>query len=187
MNRSGFVRSTAAAAAAGVAFLQRSALGATPAESEPVLTALVATIAPVKFLPIGTLEIVTRVDALYHLSADPVFGASLQAFNNLAGFAAPSPALMTLERMTLSDADLDVLQSRDKSSFEALQLDGSRTFTELSSSDRTRYLALWQHSAFNGRRRFYQSIRAVTYAAIYSMPESWSAIGYAGPLIGKTR
>jgi hypothetical protein len=189
MNRSGFVRSTAAAAAA-VAFLRRSALGATTAQSEPVLSALVATIVPIgqpQFPPIGTPQIVARIDALYHLSTDPVFGASLVAFDNLAGFAVPSPTLLKLEQMTLGDGLVAPLQRLDATSFEASKLDRSRTFIELSTNDRVRYLGLWQHSAFNTRRRFYQSVRAATYAALYSMPESWKAIGYAGPMIGKIR
>jgi hypothetical protein len=189
MNRSGFVRSTAAAAAA-VAFLRRGALGATMAQGEPVLSALVATIVPIgqaQFPPIGTPLIVARIDALYHLSTDPVFGASLQVFDNLAGFAVPSPTLLKLEQMTLRDGLLAALQRRDATSFEASKLDPSSKFIELSTNDRTRYLGLWQHSAFNTRRRFYQSIRAATYAALYSMPESWNAIGYAGPLIGTMR
>lgn len=60
------------------------------------------------------------------------------------------------------------------------------SFVGLDAAQRRMYLAQWMLDASDDRRRFYTSMRSVTYFAFYSLPEGWPAIEYSGPLIQRS-
>jgi hypothetical protein len=126
---------------------------------------------------------VERVNGLFHLDNSPAFSGSLLAFSSLSNFVTGSPELSAAEKSVVRNIDFRALVARDDGSFRASGLSQGATFETLSESERARYIGLWSQSAFSTRRRFYGSVRAVTFIALYSMPEIWPAISYAGPLI----
>lgn len=191
MNRTDFVKSMAAGAAAS-AFLRKTALASAPSASGsgPILNALIATMLPIGtsgFPDISSDALVARMDGIYKLNADAVFTASLRAFNQMDAFAVSSPQTIEIERATAPHENVNKSGTIDAAAFAASGLRAYQTFVDAEPSARIAYVALWQHSAFNVRRRFYQSVRALSLSTLYSMPESWSAIGYRGPLLSQAR
>jgi hypothetical protein len=189
MNRLSFV-SLSAAATAALAFFRTVALGsgsAASADYSEMMTPLVATVVPIGspgFPPITALRLTERIASLYHLDANPTFLGTLGAFCDLSMFAAGSQTLLAVEVATVGQVEVAKLLNQDSAAFRNSRLHPSSSFGGLSPSERRTYLTLWERSAFNTRRRFYGSARSVIFAALYSMPDSWSAIDYAGPLLG---
>lgn len=185
MNRGSFVRATAAAAAAA-AFLRDAAMGSASSEYVAVMQPIVETILPIgtpDFPNVEGAHIVTRIDGLYGLGKNATFLASLETFCDISSFATGTRELFATELATVGSVNVPDLVGRDSLLLRASTLPPASTFEGLSATARPIYLRLWEQSAFNTRRRFYGSLRAVTYAALYSMPESWNSIGYAGPLL----
>ncbi|HVS45451.1 MAG TPA: hypothetical protein VMS32_02180 [Verrucomicrobiae bacterium] len=60
-------------------------------------------------------------------------------------------------------------------------------FVNLDAGGRRAYLAAWAHDASEDRRRFYMSIRAVTFFGFYSLPQSWPAIDYGEPILHREK
>jgi hypothetical protein len=102
-----------------------------------------------------------------------------------SGVNVNKPSAIDAGSSAFADRTVNKGGSVDAAAFAASGLAVSRAFVDLEPSARIVYLSLWQHSALNVRRRFYQSVRAIAFSTLYSMPESWNAIGYAGPLIGR--
>lgn len=176
MQRSSFLLSAAAASAA--AFLRTWGLAAASStQVEPQFSALVATLAP------PGIDVAHRIEELFHLQESREFPASLQSFSTVSAFSAGSPELFELERFLVEGADPERLIEADRRAFDVSGLPAHGAFANLDSAGRSTYMRLWVRSAFCARRRFYMSMRAVTFAALYSLRESWSAIGYEGPLI----
>jgi hypothetical protein len=57
-------------------------------------------------------------------------------------------------------------------------------FTRLAPEDQDASLRGWMTSRFAFRRQAFYAIRNLAFLGWYSQPESWGAIGYAGPLLG---
>lgn len=155
-------------------------------EAATTLTALVGTLLPFGYPGFPATEartIVGRINDLYALDKSPQFVGSLASFSAVSAFADASPQLLELERAQIAGADVAGLAMRDAAAFRAAALPPARTFEQLGPHERLVYLKLWQQSAFNVRRRFYTSTRAVAFIALYSMSEIWPSIGYAGPLL----
>jgi DNA-binding transcriptional ArsR family regulator len=58
-----------------------------------------------------------------------------------------------------------------------------RLFTTSSPAAQDRRLAAWARSRFALRRTGYRALKRLVYAAYYSSPETWPAVGYPGPPI----
>lgn len=185
MNRASFVCSSASAIAA-VIFLRDVALGSEGSGYASVMAPLVETILPFgapAFPSVVPEQIVSRISNLYGLDKSPIFLASLAAFSDVSSFGAGSRELFDAELATAGGLNIDDLTRQDASALQSSGLGTAATFEGLGADARIRYLRLWEQSAFNTRRRFYGSVRAITFAAFYSMPESWNSIEYAGPLL----
>jgi hypothetical protein len=166
--------------------LRDVALAAPGEAPENTFALLVETLAPFgapAFPAITSAELVTRINTLFHLGEGAVFTGSLRAFSSLGVFVSGSPQLFAAERMALPNADVRDLAARDGAAFKASGLSQTAMFGALGQPERDGYVRLWSQSAFNTRRRFYGSVRAVTFIALYSLPETWPVINYAGPLI----
>lgn len=186
MNRAAFVRSSGAAAAAA-AFLRSVALGAERGGLIEELTPLVKSILPFGtdgFPAVRAEVLVGRMGTLFGLDGDPVFLGSLAAFSEVASFPVGSDTLFAAERAAGDDVDVASLTLSDARAFSAAAVAKSSSFEALDAASRLRYVSLWERSAFCVRRRFFSSVRALTFSAFYSMPEVWPWIGYAGPLLG---
>jgi hypothetical protein len=167
-------------------FLRGTALGAGTGPFDGTMDSLVQTLLPFErasFPRVQPSTIVSRIDEIYALNASPAFAASLSAFANIGTFAVGSAELYAAERSTSPGDRPDALLARDAADFAASRIASDVTFAQLTPRDRARYVVLWSQSAFNTRRRFYRSVRAVAFAAAYSMPIAWRSIGYAGPLL----
>lgn len=184
MNRTLFISSLGAAAA--VAFLKDVAL-ADVSDGAALITPLVETLLPfgsAGFPGVPAGVVVERIESLYHLAESDTFRGSLSAFLRPRSFIAPDAALYVAERSDTPHADTQALTLADTHAYRLAALPDEADFARFSPHERAVYLGLWSHSAFNTRRRFYQSVRFVTFAAFYSMPKIWPAIGYGGPLLG---
>jgi hypothetical protein len=178
-----------AAASAG-AFLRGVALGEQTATDSLALAPLIETILPIGddgFPPISGEQLALRTDQLFRLGESPAFGASFASFSQLANFTSSSTVLDGAERAASPASDVSAAMALDTAAFERSNLPSHAVFASLEPSERSRYVVLWSRSAFSVRRRFHQSMRFVTFAACYSLPQAWKAIGYAGPLIGERR
>ena len=184
MKRTAFIGSGAALVAA--AFLRDVSLAAEDDSAGLDLTSLVETLLPfgtAAFPAIPSTEIVQRLDGLFRLNESAVFQASLRGFSSLALFSTGQDQLFGAESAISPESDPRELIRRDAAAFAASGLPSTAAFRELKPEDRSTYVRLWSHSAFSARRRFYGSVRAVTFVAFYSMPEAWRAIDYAGPVL----
>ena len=56
-----------------------------------------------------------------------------------------------------------------------------RPFTELSPTERVRYLETWRDSRFSLRRAAYGAIRSFVYFFAYADPDTWPLTGFPGP------
>jgi hypothetical protein len=155
-------------------------------ELQPVVETLLPFGSPA-FPAISSAAIVQRLDELFKLSDNPVFQASLRGFSSLALFSTGQSRLFAAERAMAPGADPNELTRRDAAAFAATGLSPTANFQALRSEERSAYVRLWSRSAFSARRRFYGSIRAVTFVAFYSLPDAWAAIDYAGPLLKGAR
>ena len=183
MNRTGFISSIGAVAA--VAFLKNVALAGV-SEGPALMTPLVETLLPFAsagFPDVSVQMVVQRIETLYHLAESRTFAGSLSAFMRPRSFVAPGAALFAAEQSSVLEADTRALASADTRAYRLAGLPERDDFARFSNDERAVYLRLWSQSAFNTRRRFYQSVRFVTFAAFYSMPQAWGAIGYGGPLL----
>jgi hypothetical protein len=188
MNRTSFIRASVATSVA-VSFLRSVALGSEATGYAPEMAGVVTTILGAEAFGSSSVSpesIVRRLNWLFSLHRSPAFLASLNAFSDIASFAYGSELLFDSERAQGAVLDTSVLLAHDAAALRATAIQGS-TFEGLDAAERAQYLELWEHSAFNVRRRFYNSVRAVTFIAFYSMPESWKAIGYAGPMLAPKR
>ncbi len=69
-----------------------------------------------------------------------------------------------------------------ESALGGLLLDGeARLFTTSTPAQQDRRLAAWAQSRLPLRRTGYRALKRLVYASYYAAPETWAAIGYAGP------
>ncbi|MCU1348008.1 MAG: hypothetical protein JWO56_1038 [Acidobacteria bacterium] len=64
---------------------------------------------------------------------------------------------------------------------------GSLRFRDLPLDARRAYLGLWRDSASIVKRQFFDALRSLVMVTTWSMDATWAAIGYAGPLVPRTR
>lgn len=187
MNRTLFISSAGAMAA--VAFLKNVSL-ADEYEVPAPIAPLVETLLPfgsAGFPDASVQMVVQRIESIYHLAESRTFVASLSAFMRPSAFVTPGAALYVAEQSSAPEADMRALAASDARAYRFARLPEAGDFGHFSNHERAVYLRLWSQSAFNTRRRFYQSVRFITFAAFYSMPQVWPAIGYAGPLLQGAR
>lgn len=183
MNRTLFISSLGAAAA--VAFLKDVALSDV-SDGSAFMAPLVETVLPFGspgFPRVSARMVVERIESLYHLAESGTFRGSVSAFSRPGSFIVPDAALYAAERVDAPHADIRAQTLADAQAYPLAELPDKTDFAHFSHHERAAYLRLWSRSAFNTRRRFYQSVRFVTFAAFYSMPQVWPAIGYGGPLL----
>ena len=188
LRRSSFLSSGAALAA--LAFLQGVPLVADSGTGLLELEPLVETLLPfgVPAFPRVTPAAVTeKMGAIFQISSSAVFQASLHGFSTLASFLVASDQLIAAERAMGTDADVTAALRSDAAVFASSGLSSTGTFRDMTPRQRNAYVSLWSHSSFSSRRRFYTSVRALTFIAFYSMPQSWPVIGYAGPFLPEAR
>jgi hypothetical protein len=188
LKRGAFIGSSAAVIAAS--FLRDVALAAESDAAGLELTMLVEALLPFgspAFPAIPSTAVVQRIDGLFKLGESPAFQASLRGFSSLALFSTGDDQLFDAERAVSPDSDPRDFVRRDAAAFAATGLSPVANFQDLTPEGKSRYVRLWSHSAFSVRRRFYGSVRAVTFVAFYSLPEAWPAIGYAGPILNGAR
>ena len=69
-----------------------------------------------------------------------------------------------------------------ESALAGLLLDGqARLFTTSTPAQQDRRLGAWAQSRLPLRRTGYRALKRLVYASYYAAPETWAAIGYAGP------
>lgn len=168
----------------------------------PVLDALVAAVLPSERadFPVTPSEVATRLLTLYQLESDSRFLSvqkMLLYFEQTDLFPNALP-LIDRERLAI-DAhehrlDLDALLKRKEAldlsrygDFAARDQAAELRFSALTLQRQREYLNLWNRSEFLVRRQFYFSVRALVMIAAYSMDEVWTAIGYDGPVLPRSR
>jgi hypothetical protein len=61
----------------------------------------------------------------------------------------------------------------------------SRRFTRLAPADQNAYLRGWMESSLGARRLIFRALKTLAALGYYARPESWDAIGYDGPWLGR--
>jgi len=168
----------------------------------PVLNALVSAVLPSERadFPAGPPAVATRLLTLYDLETDPRFvmvQRMLLYFDETDLFSDALP-LIGQERLAIDaqehSVNLDELLEKKKAFDRSLYADfatrghaAERRFTALTLTRQREYLNLWNRSEFLVRRQFYFSVRALVMIAAYSMDDVWTAIGYDGPVLSRSR
>ena len=175
-----------------------------PEDYQPVLRALVEAILPFdhpRFPSISAQRIEARFLKLFDLEEEERFLIIQQTFlffNEIDLFPQTFPSIVAEERRLL-DAGPDRVRPPDFLLSEKELHDGelyrkfrsttpssARHFTHLSLQLKRQYLGLWGSSGFAVKRRFYSSAKDLVVVTAYTMDEVWRAIGYEGPLLGRT-
>jgi hypothetical protein len=60
-----------------------------------------------------------------------------------------------------------------------------RRFTRLSREDQVHYLKGWMESSLGARRIVFRGLKLLSALGYYGLPETWKAIGYDGPWLGR--
>lgn len=60
-----------------------------------------------------------------------------------------------------------------------------RRFTRLSREDQEQYLRGWMESSLGARRIVFRALKLLAALGYYGMSETWTAIGYDGPWLGR--
>lgn len=63
-------------------------------------------------------------------------------------------------------------------------LKGKR-FTRLARDDQERYLRGWMESSLGARRMVFRALKLLAALGYYGLPQTWDAIGYDGPWVGR--
>ncbi len=132
-------------------------------------------------------QIVARIDALFHLQDSATFRGALWQFSLPVSFQAGDGITEAAEHHLSPYVSVGDLFRADRAAYASSGVAPVGLFEQYSPRDRETYFGLWLHSALSLRRRFAFSLRVVTFEAFYSMPEAWSAIGYAGPYDARFR
>ena len=61
-----------------------------------------------------------------------------------------------------------------------------RPFSKLDDARRARYVGGWMRSRIALRRIVYRALRGLCMSAYYQDPRAWPALGYDGPLVGRS-
>ncbi len=60
-----------------------------------------------------------------------------------------------------------------------------RRFTRLDRKDQEKYLAGWMQSSMGARRIIFRALKLMASLGYYRLPQTWPAIGYDGPWLGR--
>ncbi len=60
-----------------------------------------------------------------------------------------------------------------------------RRFTRLSREDQEQYLRGWMESSLGARRMVFRALKLLSALGYYGLPQTWTAIGYDGPWLGR--
>ncbi len=60
-----------------------------------------------------------------------------------------------------------------------------RRFTGLARDDQEQYLRGWMESSLGARRMVFRALKLLSSLGYYGVPETWKAIGYDGPWLGR--
>ena len=60
-----------------------------------------------------------------------------------------------------------------------------RRFTRLDRENQEKYLAGWMHSSMGARRIVFRALKLMSTLGYYRLPQTWAAIGYEGPWLGR--
>lgn len=58
-------------------------------------------------------------------------------------------------------------------------------FHRMDLAGRSQVLRAWESSDLAHRRQIFQALRRTAVMSFFASPESWAAIGYDGPLVGR--
>ena len=61
----------------------------------------------------------------------------------------------------------------------------AKRFTRLSPSEQDSYLEGWMKSSLGARRVIFRALKTLAALGYYAQPETWDAIGYDGPWLGR--
>jgi hypothetical protein len=146
------------------------------------------------FATITPAQVEAQANALLPINTSSDIGRNLALFDDLSQFATP-PAWLSQAELALYPAEDDerggpaLVSTREAADAKAFQTAsarwpaGSTAFATLPLAAQRAYLELWARSAMGTRRRFYQAMKTLIMASAYSMEETWTAIGYGGPLL----
>jgi hypothetical protein len=146
------------------------------------------------FATITPAQVEAQANALLPINTSSDIGRNLALFDDLIQFATP-PAWLSQAELALYPAEDDerggpaLVSTREAVDAKAFQTAsarwpaGSAAFAMLPLAAQRAYLELWARSAMGTRRRFYQAMKTLIMASAYSMDETWTAIGYDGPLL----
>jgi phage tail protein X len=157
------------------------------ADYEPILRALIGTVLPldVPAFPVTGQQVKDRLLRLFRLECDPRFlllQRSFMLFDQTDLF--PHFAPLTREEKEEGRSTKDEGEAHDRDLYARFAAHGAPArFTALPLDRQREYFDLWRQSRFLLRREFHATARSLVMVSAYSMPETWAAIGYAGPLL----
>lgn len=175
-----------------------------PAEYRPVLAALIRAVLPFehpRFPRIPPEWVLGRLQEMFPLEQEARFQAvqrSLLLFEAVSLFPHAFGPLRSEERARLAREDGRDGEALDRALAEAEASDrklhaafaarhgDAQAFTALDAAAGREYLWLWSQSAFTLKRQFYRTAKALVLITASTHPGLWAAIGYAGPLPGRT-
>lgn len=165
-----------------------------------ILGGLIQSILPCEHpqFPVTADTVQSRLLTLFRLENDPRFLDLQRALvlfdqtdlftNRLAPVEREAVALDAAARSLNLAATLDASHAHDVGLYATfIGTEDARRFTRLSIDRKREYLDMWRASGYLTKRQFYASARSLVMIAAYSMDPLWTAIGYAGPAIGRNR
>jgi hypothetical protein len=167
-----------------------------------VIGALVVTILPFehpRFPRVAPEAVHAELRRLFRVDDDPDFAMlprAVMLFDDAPAFeAAPAPfvddQMHDLAQSRLAPGAIgpaiDTALARDHIAWSAYESrHGRARFVDLPVDSRRAYLSLWSASELVTRRRFYHGAKSLVCVTAYSMRPFWDAVGYEGPLLGRS-
>jgi hypothetical protein len=154
---------------------ERSAFPVTPAQVEAQLLRLFELEQDARFLS---------------LQKTLVFFEQTDLFADLAPIDAELTVRDARERGLDVGAVVSAMRRQDRQladAFARARGDGAPHFSALRLAQQREYFDLWRQSGFLVKQQFYASARSLVMISAYSMEGVWTAIGYEGPWLPRTR
>jgi hypothetical protein len=149
--------------------------------------------------PVTPAQVEAQFLRLFELEQDARFLAlqkTLVFFEQTDLFADLAPIDAELTVRDARERGLDVaavvsaMRRQDRQladAFAHARGDGAPHFSALRLAQQREYFDLWRRSGFLIKQQFYASARSLVMISAYSMEGVWTAIGYQGPLLPRTR
>ena len=169
---------------------------------QPVLRGLIRVILPLdhpEFPKLGIDAIEKRLISMFPLEKEQRFlglQRMLALFDHVDLFPILSgPLLFEEEKVRDLSGDTSALArtltAADGRAFEAFAhahaIRGRARFSDLSADAQRAYFDLWRDSASVVKRAFHSGMKSLVMITVYSADAMWPAIGYAGPLLPRSR